>query len=224
MLPINHSDLKFAVTVLESLNPFAYGHLRNRGFAAPFFYVLSLVFACLFFSAVLSLSFMQNAPGDVSRGFAKAGFPYELSGDSGGIDAFGVGVVFVGGKSNSHFLSVDDEGVHRNNLLCMSFSQACGFYSPASVAREDVNSLSSEGFSSVVRFLLVLSLPSLLAAALFLYTAKYVAVAVAVSLALLLASRLFRFKLNLNSSFCIASYSLTVVIAPELLGGGLGVE
>ncbi|MBI2142670.1 DUF1189 family protein [Candidatus Woesearchaeota archaeon] len=216
MLPISPKDIKFLVTVAESINPLAYTHLRHRHFMENFSYITSLIFVIQRFEKLgVSYEVATEKPVDVSLFGINA---MRIGGNSeGGVNA--------GGKSNA-LLSISSEGIASRHALCAGLSLLCGIYPDTFTSSEDLKDLSDNrnGLAKAARMAILISLPGMLIVALIFYTAKYLATALSMALIGFIAAKILRFEINLNSVFAVSTYSSTILIIPDMLGSSFGIE
>lgn len=233
MLPINHKDIKFLVTAAESLNPLAYAHLRHRHFIENFSYITSLVFVCLFISALAYLPIIANVEPTVAeelQSFEKLGVSYEVETENPvDVAFFGINAMRIGGKAGEKgnaLMSISSEGITSRNALCSGLSLLCGIYPDSFASSEDLKNLADnrKQLARVVRMAVLLSLPGMLIVALIFYTAKYLATALALTIIGFIATKILRFEINLNSIFAVSIYSSTIFIIPDMLGSSFGIE
>ncbi|MBI2574258.1 DUF1189 family protein [Candidatus Woesearchaeota archaeon] len=239
MLPISPKDIKFLVTAAESLNPFAYTHLKHRHFMENFSYITSLVFVCLFISALAYLPAIASIEPKVAeemQKFEKLGISYEAEAEKTiDVSLFGINAVRIGGTEERGgkaegkgraLLSIGSEGITSRHALCAGLSVLCGIYPDSFTSSEDLKDLSDngKGLAGFVRMAVLLSLPGILIVALIFYTAKYLAAALAFTLIGFIATKILRFEINLNSIFAISIYSSTILVVPDMLGSSFGIE
>ncbi len=228
MFIISHHDIRFALTIIESLNPLSYGHLKHRTVIENVFYVASLVFVCLFISSLFYIPMLVGLESSVSSGLEKMetmGISYDATAKEPVYASFfGIAVFGIGGQQKS-MISLDDEGISSKNVLCASISPLCNIFPDSVATKEDLKDLSDdkEALAGILRNLIVISLPGIFLIAMIFYTAKFLLVAAAAAIIGLFASRLLGVRINLNSSFAIGCYSSTVLVVPELLGDAIGI-
>ena len=142
------------------------------------------------------------------------------------VNIMGIDAVHFGSSESNSILSVGSGGFSSKPLLCSVFQPSCRLFSASTISAEEMKDLSGkkDGLSGVLQNLVVLSLPSLVAIALVFYSLKYFIAAIFLSLAGLLFSRIAGLELNLNSSFAISCYSLTVLVIPQMLGYSFGID
>ena len=222
--------MKFAVTAAESLNPFAYAHLKHRHFIENISYITSLVFICLIAMSLLYLPMISQTESRVAEGlgiFKSRGISYELK-DEKPLEAsfYGIRAINVGKSNGNALLSIDNEGITSRHALCESLSIFCGLFPDSRVSAEDAKELSGskKELAGAARTLLILSLPGIFIAALIFYTAKYLSIAAAFTVITFFATKAIKFRINLNSIFAIGTYSSIVLVVPDMLGSSLGME
>ncbi|GEM_PF-3906431 len=239
MLPISPKDIHFVVTSAESLNPFSYSHLRHRHLIENFSYITSLVFVCLFISALAYLPAIANIEPKVAeelQRFEKIGISYEVETEKPvDVSFFGINAARIGGNAElggkagekgSALLSISSEGVTSRHALCAGLSVLCGIYPDTFTSSEDMKNLADnrKELAGFVRLTVLLSLPGMLIVALIFYTAKYLGIALASTIIGFIAAKILKFEINLNSIFAISTYSSTILVVPDMLGSRFGIE
>lgn len=226
---ISHKDIKFAVTVAESLNPFSYSHLRHRNVLESLSYIFSLVFACIFILSayyVPSLISMDSRIYSELGKFERIGVSYEM-GMKEPVDAsfFGISILRFGDKGNS-LLSISDDGISSRSVFCMALSPLCRVYRDSEMPASDMNDLSGrkKELSLLMRNAFLLALPGIFMSVLIYFVVKYIAISAFFAVLGLVFSRLMRFELNLYSSFVMSCYSITVLAIPQMLSGNFGIS
>ncbi len=226
MFLISVHDIKFAVTIFESVNPFSYGHLKHRNPVEAASYLFSLILVGVFISAFLFIPTLISLRSGIDR-FDTIGLSMELEPtEPFSVNILGIDAVHFGSSESSSILSVGSDGFSSRPLLCSLIQPSCRLFPGSSISAVEMKDLSGrkDDISGLLQNLVVLSLPSIIAIALVVYSLKYFIIAVFLSLAGILFSRIAGLELNLNSSFAISCYSLTVLVIPQMLGYSFGFD
>ncbi len=227
LLIINHHDIKFAVTAFESLNPFSYSHLKHRNFIEAISYLFSLVFVCVFILFVFYIPNISNLNSRIEAElgkFDRIGIDYEISTNSPvDVSMFGIYGLHIGSEKADSLVSVSSEGIESKSVFCLAFSPLC---SESSISADEMKDLSEKKkeVAGIVRNIAILSLPGILLSILAYYSIKYLIIAVLFALLGLLISKIFKFEINLYSSFAVSCYSLTVLVIPQMLSGNFRID
>lgn len=226
MLFFSVHDLRFAVTLLESLNPFSYKLLRERNLLENLSYLSSVVFVCLFIASIYYMPSLASIGSSVKEGFGqfdRLSVSYELKpGASWSNSLYGIEVVGLG--RNNGVLNINSAGFSSRNMLCSETQLLCGLFPDSGIKKAELEDLAgnSAEAESILKKMALMSLPGFFFLAWLFFVAKYLALAALFSLAALIISRILRFELNLNSSFAITTYSLTALVIPDMLSSVLG--
>ncbi len=229
MLIISHHDIKFAITAFESLNPFSYSHLKHRNFMEATSYLFSLVFICMFILSLSYLPVFYNLDGKIESELEKMerlGISYDISAEKPiDVSLFGIQGLHIGNENADSMVSVSGEGILSKSVFCFAFSPFCRISSGSSISSEDMKDLSEKKkeVSEFLRNIMILSLPGIFFTILIFYSLKFLILAVLFSLLGLLISKVFRFELNLYSSFAVSCYSMTALVVPRMLAGNFGI-
>ncbi len=220
MLPFSSHDIRFLLTVAESLNPLSYHGLKHRNLIENLTYLASLVFLCLAISTILALplGIESRIAGGIGN-FESLSLDYKLSEDAKSSGSI-FGIKFLGFNDDSSLVSVSDEGIERRSILCAGFRMLCG--PSAYISREQLADRESLADAAWAIFLLML--PGLFLLAMAFHIARFVLIISIAALAACVFARLLKYELNLYSSFAVCSYASTVLVVPGLLAPGMNID
>ena len=119
-------------------------------------------------------------------------------------------------------IEVDPSEVRTQNIFCFALGFSCGGKNIPAEELSDIKA--SQESKQAITFLFLMMLPGIFIISLVLYAFKAFVLALIATVVGLVLAKLLRFELNLNSSFAIACYSLTVLLVPQVVAKSMGID